>query len=364
ARQGCWKIAILGHCGGHARGGQHGAVQQRHRCDRRSHRHPKAKLRAANQTRGLRQITGVPLLPVPKRSERRDSREKISCHRERHHHGQCARVRTLWILNLLRDRRQLLIPRIAPQTQRESDAKDIKHWLVGRNEREKRIVVPLAETDKGQAEHRQQNENLHRGGKLPYHTYAANIDVGDSRDQRDGNHIMLPAGDLRQPELKIVGEENTVDAAQQERSGPVPPPCEESPEIPKRGASPPVEPTFHRHHAGKFARYQRYRNAPEEWQHQEIDQRQAGAGRGDHLLHAEWASGRVGVHYENEIKQPGFARCGADEVPRERWKLSRKTAGNERDYTPVARVSAGTGEEQATADSSSSSLRLISRPPP
>src|ERR1700758_3951312 len=109
---------------------------------------------------------------------------------------------------------------------------------------------------------------------------------------------------------KIVGEQDSVGAAEKKRGGPVPPSGQESPEIAERGAAPAIEATFHGHGRSEFGGHQRNRDAPEKWQDQQIQQRDARPRGGYHVLQAEGASGRVREHDEDEIKQSRLAEMG------------------------------------------------------
>src|SRR5437870_13712454 len=53
------------------------------------------------------------------------------------------------------------------------------------------------------------------------------------------------------PELQIIRKEDVIGTTQQERSGPDPPACQESPEITKSGAYPAPEATLHGHGRGQ-----------------------------------------------------------------------------------------------------------------
>ena len=119
---------------------------------------------------------------------------------------------------------------------------------------------------------------------------------------------MFPARDPGKPELQIIGEEDRVNATQQERRRPIPPSCQKAPKVAERGTHPTIEATLDGHCRGQFSRNERYRNAPEERQDEVIKQRHAGTRRGDLVLEAEGASRRIGIHHEDEVEESCFLR--------------------------------------------------------
>src|SRR5258708_6549285 len=118
---------------------------------------------------------------------------------------------------------------------------------------------------------------------------------------------MIASGELWEIEAEIIGEEYGVDAAEKERRGPVPPACEESPEVTEGGAHPAIKAALHGHGSGEFRGDERNGNAPEKRDQRVVQQGHTGAGGGDHVFEAEGASGGVGVHDEDEREKSGFA---------------------------------------------------------
>ena len=109
-------------------------------------------------------------------------------------------------------------------------------------------------------------------------------------------------------EAQIVGKLHGVNTAQKKRCGPVPPSSEKSPEIAETGAHPAVKAPFNRHGGSQLGGDQRNRDAPEKWDHEQVDQRHSRARSGDHVFEPEGAAGAVGEHYPDEIEQTGFAQ--------------------------------------------------------
>src|SRR5437660_11500159 len=109
------------------------------------------------------------------------------------------------------------------------------------------VVVPFGERDDNHHHYRDEDENLQRGGELAHHLDAANVDPGNDGDQCKRYEIVLPSRDLREVVDEVVGEENCIGSAEQERCGPVPPSGEESPKISEGGAGPAIEAAFDGH---------------------------------------------------------------------------------------------------------------------
>ncbi len=170
--------------------------------------------------------------------------------------------------------------------------------------------MPVRQRDDDHRKHRHENKNLKCGRDLADHLNAAHVDPRQQGDQRDRDEVMLPPRHFGEVVGQVVGEQHGVDAAQQKRSRPVPPAGKKSPEVAKGGARPAIEAALDRHGSGQFRRNQRHRDAPEEWQDQEVDQRQPRPRGSDHILEAEGATRSVGEHYEDEIEETGFAECG------------------------------------------------------
>ena len=84
-----------------------------------------------------------------------------------------------------------------------------------RNYRNKRIVVPLGQSDHYQHQHRQQNEKLEHGGKFSHHLNAAHVDVSDDSNDGERNDVMPPSREFGKIEAHVVGELHRVNAAQQ-----------------------------------------------------------------------------------------------------------------------------------------------------
>src|SRR5262249_19985710 len=61
----------------------------------------------------------MPLLPIPQRRQRKKCRQKIRCHRKRHHGHERSRISPLRILHFFRYARKLLVTRVKPQPQRQ-----------------------------------------------------------------------------------------------------------------------------------------------------------------------------------------------------------------------------------------------------
>jgi hypothetical protein len=238
------------------------------------------------------------------------SEEKVGCNGHGHHESQSQGITSLRIVDLFRDGRKLLVSRIQPESQSQSDAEHVKGRLVWRDRRNKRIVMPLGQSDHDQHQHRKQNEEFECGGEFPYHLNAAHIDVGDHRDHGEGDDVVPPSRELWKIEAQVVGELHRIDAAQQEGRAPVPPSGEEAPEISKAGAHPAIETALNRHSGGQLGRYQRNRDAPEERDHQQEDQCHSWTGSGDHVFEPEGATGAVGEHYPDEVEEAGFAQGG------------------------------------------------------
>ena len=301
------KIAVVGHRGRHARAGQNSRIQQRkigdHRCD--SHR--KSQPGPADQPRGVGKISGMPLLPVAERGERKHRRQKIRRYRQRHDDGQRDRIIPLRVLHFFGHAGHLLVAGIEPQTQRQPHAEDLKRRNMRRHQRRKRIVVPLRCRDPAQRHDRQQDGNFQNRRHRADHLDAAHVDVADQRNHDDGNRVVLPADKPREEKRQIVCRQNGVRAAQKERSAPVPPTGLKSPKVAKRRAHPAVESAFDGNRGGQFRRHQRNRNAPEQGNKQVIEQRQPRSARRHHVFEPKRPARRVRVHHEHEGKQGGLA---------------------------------------------------------
>src|ERR1700731_3872780 len=118
---------------------------------------------------------------------------------------------------------------------------------------------------------------------------------------------MFPACNLRKIVTQVVGEEHGIGSPEKERGAPVPPSGKKTPEITESGAGPAIEAAFDRHGGGEFGGDQRYRDAPEERDDQEIEQGHTRAAGGDHAFEAEGASCGVRKHDEHEVKKAGLA---------------------------------------------------------
>ena len=159
-------------------------------------------------------------------------------------------------------------------------------------------------------QHGQQDEDLQRGREFPHRIDATDVDPSDERDDQQRNHIVLPSGEPGQIEAEVIGELHGVYSTQQKRRAPVPPAGEKSPEVAEGRARPAIEAAFDRHGGSEFRGNERDGNRPEERNHQQVDQSQAGAGGGDHVLEAEGAAGAVREHDPDEIEEAGFTDGG------------------------------------------------------
>jgi len=121
---------------------------------------------------------------------------------------------------------------------------------------------------------------------------------------------VLPPRHLWEVVEEIVREENSVDSTKQERSRPIPPACEESPEVTEGGARPTVEAAFHRHRGCQFSGDERNRDTPEERNDEQIEQRHPRTGSCDHVFEPEGSAGSVGEHHEDEVKESRLAKGG------------------------------------------------------
>ena len=121
---------------------------------------------------------------------------------------------------------------------------------MGRHEWDKGIVVPFAQAEGDQDKNRQQDENFQRGGQFANQLNAAHVHIRDQGNQCYRDQVVFPADNSGKPELQIIRKEDGIGTSQQERSGPVPPACQESPEITKSGAYPAIEAALHGHGGG------------------------------------------------------------------------------------------------------------------
>jgi hypothetical protein len=173
----------------------------------------------------------------------------------------------------------------------------------------KRVVMPIHGRDYAEHQHRHENRKFQHRRHDAHQPNAADIYVCQQRDQRHRNQIMFPAHQRWEKSAQIIAEQHRVTAPEQPRSAPVPPARQESPEISEARAHPAVESAFDGNCGRQFRGNEGNRNAPEERNQQEIEQRQARPAGRHHLFHAERAAGRVGKHHEHEIEEPRFSYC-------------------------------------------------------
>src|SRR3984957_4934150 len=118
----------------------------------------------------------------------------------------------------------MFVARIKPKTERQSHAKNLERCLMRRDQWHKWIVMPLHKAHYDHRHYRYEDEDLKRCRKLTDQLNAANVDPCNRGDQRQGNKVMLPSCDSREVIHQIIGEENGVASAEQNRRHHMPPP--------------------------------------------------------------------------------------------------------------------------------------------
>jgi len=87
ASKGAREESVFGESEGHARGGEHSAVEQSHVGDHGSESEPSAEKWSADKPAATEKIIAVPGLPVAERREEARSGKEIGGHRERDNYG-------------------------------------------------------------------------------------------------------------------------------------------------------------------------------------------------------------------------------------------------------------------------------------
>src|SRR5215470_19591038 len=113
-------------------------------------------------------------------------------------------------------------------------------------------------------EYRSEDGNFKNCGNASDQLDAADIYVSDHDNQCEANRVVLPPTNRWEKHPNVIGEEYSIDAAEQEGRSPVPPAAEKSPEIAEARAHPAIKTTLHGHRGCEFSGDERNWYAPEE----------------------------------------------------------------------------------------------------
>lgn len=120
----------------------------------------------------------------------------------------------------------------------------------------KGLWLPPGDAQNTHGEDRAENPQFERGSDISHQPNSAHVHIGDDDNDQDCDRVVAPSNQLGKIKPKIVGEQHRVQRTQQERSAPVPPTRQKTPEITESSPRPAIKPAFNRHGGGELCRYQ------------------------------------------------------------------------------------------------------------